>query len=63
MKAQNVSALLGTQITRKGKTIELKQDGLTGRILQDTGMEHFKPELAVNKALGKNITGQLSREV
>ena len=33
VESKDVSAFLGIQFTRKGKTIELRQDGLTKRIL------------------------------
>ena len=59
IESYDVSAFLGIQFTRKGKSIELKQLGLIDRIIEDAGMQDCKtaPTPADVKTLGKDKDG------
>jgi len=59
VESYDVSAFLGIQFTRKGHSIELKQDGLLNKILEDCGMLDCNSISTPADAttLGKDTTG------
>jgi len=59
VESDDVSAYLGIQFTRKGDTIELKQEGLISKVLETTGMQDCNPDAvpAAPKPLGKDPHG------
>jgi hypothetical protein len=64
VEGNDVSAFLGIQFKRVGKTIELTQVGLIDRVLKAMGMENceVKHTPAENKPLGSDKQGQAFKE-
>ena len=59
IESKDVSAFLGIQFKREGKTIQLTQIGLINKIIKATGMEGCNPSCvpAESKPLGKDKDG------
>ncbi len=64
VESKDISAFLGIQFTRRGKTIEMTQRGLIDKVLLATGMENCNPcrTPAEPTCLGKDADGPAMSE-